>query len=327
MPPCCICYTSDPSYLLPTFVSAVQARAAAAVDKADVAIISFGADAATERAFKNACDAEGIRFCPTAAEWIDGATALFARLFLTRLVPEEYQQLLHIDGDTQISGSLDALIEAPVPAGHFMAATDPMTFELGKAGPQNQRVADHFKNIGIPHGHTYFNAGVLRINRDGWDEIGQAAWAMFRKNKPTLRFLEQDALNIVGAARHIPMSLAWNFPIFLRNGRVESTIRPIIYHFMSKPKPWQGVFEPWTEEFYQPYGDCIRTYPELAPYLRTISGRQRLKYFLQQHYKKQVETLTWGFGARRGRILSHERDLRILRYESDLAIGHAGSMR
>src|ERR1700692_4824640 len=101
MPPCCICYTSDPSYLLPTFVSAVQARAAASVEKADVVIISFGADAATERAFKNACDAEGIRFFPAATERIDGATALYARLFLARLVPEDYQHLLYIDGDTQ----------------------------------------------------------------------------------------------------------------------------------------------------------------------------------------------------------------------------------
>jgi lipopolysaccharide biosynthesis glycosyltransferase len=316
MPPCCICYTSDPSYLLPTFVSAVQARAAASVEKADVAIISFDADAATERVFKNACDAEGILFVPAASAMIDGANAMLARLFLTRLVPKDYQQLLYIDGDTQIRGSLDALIDAPVPAGHFMAATDPMTFEVAKTGRQNRRVANYFRNIGLPLGQTYsyFNSGVLRISRDGWDEIGQAAWAMFRQKKLSSRFPDQDVLNIVGATRQIPMSLAWNFPIFLRNSRVENTICPIIYHFMGNPKPWQGVFLPWNNEIYKPYVDIVRKYPELASYLRAISGRKRLKYFLQQHYKKQWETFTWGFSARR---------LRILSYESDLAISHA----
>ncbi len=98
---------------------------------------------------------------------------MLARLFLARLVPEEYQQLLYIDGDTQISGSLDALIDAAVPAGHFMAATDPMTFKLAKAGYPSQRIAEYFSTVWIPLGNTYkyFNStgtsGMRSARRHG----------------------------------------------------------------------------------------------------------------------------------------------------------------
>ena len=179
----CICYASDPRYLLPTFVSAVQARAAVSLAKADVAIISFGADGAAERAFKNSCEFEGILFLQPSLESIDGAHPMFARLFLDRLIPTNYQRLLYIDGDTQICGALDALIEAPVPAGRFMAARDPMSFELAKGGVKNQRIAHYFESIGLlpEQNNRYFNSGVLRINRHGWDEIGQEAWALLRK--------------------------------------------------------------------------------------------------------------------------------------------------
>lgn len=181
----CACYATDPTYLLPTFVSAVQARGAISPVKADVIIICLGADGATEQAFQNSCNAEGIRFLRASSESIDGAHPMMARLFLARLLPTNYQHLLYIDGDTQIRGALDALIEAPVPAGCFMAAPDPMTFELGKGGRRNQRVVDHFASIGIApkQTHRYFNSGVLRINRDGWDEIGQAAWALVRQSR------------------------------------------------------------------------------------------------------------------------------------------------
>ena len=114
-----------------------------------------------------------------------------------------------------------------------------------------------------------------------------------RQQRWPLRFLDQDALNLVAADRQMPMSLAWNFPIFMRNSGVESTMEPIIYHFMSNPKPWHGAFRPWTSDFHRPYVEIIQKYPEIAPYLQTLPNVRRLKYLLQQHYKNQTERLTW----------------------------------
>jgi hypothetical protein len=310
MPACCICYTTDPAYLFPTFVSALQARRQSSALKADVLIFSFGSDSEAEDQFGRACAAEGITLLSVPMDAIDGAAVMLARLFLTRFAPTQYEHFLYIDGDTQVRGSLDPLIDAQVPPGQFMAANDPMTFALPGNGALSRDVRQHFSALGISlhEACNYFNTGVLRINRNGWERTGRDAWDLFRFGRQS-RFPDQDVLNIVGGASRIPMSLAWNFPIFMRNSRVETEIAPRIYHFMSKPKPWQGTFAPWDAEAAAPYEDVIRRYPELAGRLSTMPPPTRLRYHLQQRYKQIFETLTWGFGARRERILSYERGL------------------
>ncbi len=308
MPKCCICYTTDPAYLFPTFVSAVQARRHSSLSKADVVIFSFGADEATERDFAAACRVEGIGFESVSRSQIGGAPVMLARLFLTRFVAAQYSQFVYIDGDTQISGSLDPLIEADVPDGHFMAANDPMTFAVPGGGSHGRGISEHFAAIGIPpqQGCRYFNTGVLRINRMGWDEIGMAAWEMFQANHQAFRFPDQDVLNIAGGAKCIPMSLAWNFPIFMRNSRVETEIKPRIYHFMSNPKPWHGAFPPWGTNALTPYQEVVAKFPYLSRYRTHMSVPRQVKYHLQQRYKKVLETFTWGMSEKRHRILTYE---------------------
>jgi lipopolysaccharide biosynthesis glycosyltransferase len=305
---CCVCYTTDSAYLFPSFVSAMQARRQTSADKADIAIFSFGASPAAEHDFQQACAAEGIRFLPVSLALIDNAEVMLARLFLNRLVPAEYDQFLYIDSDTQVTGSLDPLIEFPVPAGQFLAANDPMTFALSGTGSHSRRIIEHFEAVGIsPHESSrYFNTGVLRINRDGWEEIGLGAWKLFQKNLQVSRFPDQDVLNITGGIHRIPMSLAWNFPVYMRNSRVEAQIEPRIYHFMGSPKPWHGVFPPWSRQAHQPYLQAIKKYPNLASYLSVMPRQKRFRYTFQQYYKKVLETFTWGLSDKRGRILSYE---------------------
>jgi lipopolysaccharide biosynthesis glycosyltransferase len=318
-PACCICYTADPAYLLPALVSAIQARWHAPVQKADVIIYSFGADAAAEAVFARICGAENIGFVPISQEKIDGANAMLARLFLPRFVDTDYSQFLYLDGDTQITGALDPLLDYAVPRGQFLAATDPMTFAAPGNDKQGREFAAHFSSLGIPPQDydRYFNTGVLRINRDGWEEIGLAAWALFQNQLAKARFPDQDALNVAGMSRRIPMSLGWNFPIFMRNARVAQQIRPRILHFMSSPKPWHGVFMPWGPEAHQPYPAILHKYPILAEYISRIPVHQKLRYYLQQQFKYGVESFSWGSGSRRRRILSYEDGL-------DSASGPAG---
>jgi hypothetical protein len=117
-------------------------------------------------------------------------------------------------------------------------------------------------------------------------------------------------LNLIGGPHRIAMSLAWNFPIFMLNSRVEAAIAPRIYHFMSSPKPWHGVFPPWGRNAQAPYLDIVRTYPELASYHSAMSVPVRLRYHLQQRYKKVYETFAWGLSSKRTRILDYERRLK-----------------
>ena len=153
---------------------------------------------------------------------------------------------------------------------------------------------------------SYFNAGVLRISRRGWGELGSLAWDAYSGRPSGWRFLDQDVLNLVGADRRLPMSLRWNFPIFLRNARVERSIQPHIYHFMSAPKPWNLACPPWSEVFCTPYLDAVQMYPELQAYNLAMPLRRRLRYHLQQRYKQARETMSWGYGLPRKRVIDYE---------------------
>jgi len=305
---CCICYTTDSGYLLPTLVSAVQARRHSARAKADIAIFCLDAPEGVNALFTNICDGEGISLISISRDDIDGANAMLARLFLGRLLPRHYEHFLYIDGDTQIAGSLDPLLDYPVPRGQFLAASDPMVFATAWPDRHGREIAAYFQSLGISpqHQHLYFNTGVLRVNRDGWDEIGMEAWRLFRTYRERSRFPDQDALNLAGMARRIPMSLAWNFPIFMLNAGVRERIVPRISHFMGSPKPWHGSFLPWDASAHQPYVDIVTKYPELAPHLPVMAPARKVRYVFQQHFKRGQETFAWAWNKRRDRILAYE---------------------
>jgi len=308
MPACCICYTTDSGYLLPSFISAVQARRHAPRAEADVTIFSLGASQAAERAFGQACAAEGIGFVPVEPKTVEGANAMLARLFLDRFAGPDYAQFLYIDGDTQITGSLSPLITETVPDGQFMAASDPMVFAISNETRHDRDISAYFTSLGISLDAAtgYFNSGVLRINRNGWDELGQAAWRLFQAQAGNSKFPDQDALNMVSAGRRMPMSLRWNFPVFMCNAGVEESIQPRIYHFMGSPKPWHGAFVPWGAAQYAPYLQAIEKHPGLTEYLPVMPGWKKLRYLLQQHYRKRLEARTWRDSDKRPRILEYE---------------------
>jgi lipopolysaccharide biosynthesis glycosyltransferase len=306
-PSCCIVFTTDLGYLFPTLVSAMQARRHVSQTKADVLICHFGVEDAAERLFADICAREGIGLLAVDPATIEHATPMMSRLFLDRFLPVQYQQILYLDGDVQISRSLDPLIEAEVAPGQFLAVNDPMTFLLADRDAQSLDLARHMAAMGLTplQAGRYFNTGVLRINRTGWEAIGQRAWAL-TQNGPPSRFPDQDPLNRVATDCHLPLSLAWNFPIFMRNARVEAAIDPCITHFMSNPKPWQGSYLPWDAQACAPYDDAITTYPALGLYRQALPLRRRIHYRLLQTAKKLLESRKWGYSARRARILEYE---------------------
>lgn len=311
MPRHCICYTTDAGYLFPTFVSAMQARHNTPADMADILICSIGTPARLDNAFAYASASEGLGFLTVPTDMVDGEAAMLARLFLDRIVPADYDQLLYIDGDTQITGMLSPLLLAEVQPDHFLAASDPMIFALPAGRQHGQKFSDYFESIGMEQRNfnNYFNSGVLRINRHGWDKIGQNAMALFRRLRDRSHYPDQDALNLTAMDQRISMSLAWNFPVFLRNAGLEQEITPRIIHYMGSPKPWHGQFEPWKSSEYQAYLDAAQKYPTLIPFLPHTTWSRRLKYLLQQRYKQIWERADWGNNRRRDEILHYERGI------------------
>jgi lipopolysaccharide biosynthesis glycosyltransferase len=290
-------------------VSAIQARRHASLRHADVMIIGVDVDSGAQKDFAAICGCENIRFLAVKADAIEGGSAMMARLFLDRLLPGEYSRILYVDGDTQIAATLDPLIDTQPAAGTFLAVNDPMTFTLSGNRPDTRAFIRHARSIGLSDQQmkSYFNTGVLLINRAGWDATGMAAWRLIQQRGRAFRFPDQDPLNIVGADRHCSMSLAWNFPIFMCNVDVAASINPAIYHYMSRPKPWQGGFLPWRSRGAQPYREAVLRYPALERYHASFPVWDRVRYHAQQQLKALWEPITWGIGERRQQILQYER--------------------
>ncbi|MCH4092429.1 glycosyltransferase family 8 protein [Acetobacter sp.] len=310
MPEVCICYTSDVGYLFPSFVSALQARRNTNRNLTDILLIGIDIDPELQKNFSKLCKKNDIVFlCYTASDIDHAPATTLARLFLDDLLPSFYKRFLYVDGDTQIRGDLDRLLNQPLATGTFAAVTDPMSFTLGDDDQIARSFQKHCSSLGFSDrdAKQYFNAGVIYADRAGWGRIGREAWKKFGSLQPKPSYLDQDVLNLVGLPHRLTMSFSWNFPIFFRNISLDPIIAPCIYHFMSSPKPWDANLPPWDVTASSPYNEIIGAFPELASYRKRMSPTRLLRYTLQQRYKRWLERREWS-GERMQRILAYEQN-------------------
>jgi hypothetical protein len=302
-PRCAICLATDAGYLVPALVAAGQARRWSSPHLADVVLLAFGLDRRALAAAEPVCAEAGVRLLPVPA-----GDPLMARLLLDSLIPAQFTEFLHLDCDVQVIASLDRLLAAPVPPGRIRAALDPMALLVRAGGRGGARRQARMQAAGVAAANCadYFNAGVFHIAREAWAAIGAKALALFQATPPGQPFPDQDALNIAAAGRVEPLSLAWNFPIFLRNAGLHRAIQPAILHFMARPKPWQGSFPPWSATETRPYADVLMRHPALADYLAPMPRLRWLRYAVQQQVKRELEALKWGRGRLRAVVLESE---------------------
>jgi lipopolysaccharide biosynthesis glycosyltransferase len=291
----CVCYVTDQGYLFPSLMSASQARQNVSPDKTDVVIYYVGPTTSKSELFQSICQNQNIKFARVLSADIDNMHVMFGRLFLDRFMTSNYQHILYIDGDTQIADNLDPLVDVKLPNGMFCAARDPMALAINWKNRVSADQRKYFETIGLSPDRVvnYFNSGVLRADRQGWAEISSRTLELIRSRGSNFRFPDQDALNLVAAERYLTMSFKWNFPVFLLNTGLDKIVKPRIYHFMSNPRPWQGSFQPWGRKWHSTYQELVAKHPELGPHKPGLPAHRYLKYFLQQHYKKRVETVIW----------------------------------
>lgn len=257
----CIAYVSDENYFFPTAVSALQARKHAQTST-DVVIVLTEASKYMANAERFCLD-HGIVLIDASSqlskkfERLDAASfshrvsvSAMGRLLLSEVLPHQYNQVIYIDGDTQISGSLKFLEDLKVDPGKLAAALDYVSIMERLSGSAQSVI---------------FNSGVLKFNPKNW--IGPAAFDYFLSHGGELH--DQGALNAVGADALVLISNRWNYPKqFLR---LIGSDEPTIVHFMAHPKPWDGRFFPWTNKQAQIYRKALQSNPCLKPFERKIS--------------------------------------------------------
>jgi lipopolysaccharide biosynthesis glycosyltransferase len=234
----------------------------------------------------------------------------FARLFIDCIVEAAYQRILYIDGNTQIAGNIDPLIDVSLPRNTFCAAFDPASLAITYDNRPFPQLFAYFKSIGLSASQIsrYINAGVLLLDRTSWAEVCTDSLKLLNPTTQRLRFLDQDLMNLAADGRCLTMSFKWNFPSFLMSYGFEDVIEPRIYHFMGNPRPWQGAFQPWGRKWHRTYTDLVEKYPDLQPYLKTLPTSKYLKFHAQHYYKKLTEGRVWRRPEIRDKIIEIEKN-------------------
>jgi len=172
----------------------------------------------------------------------NGEHAITRRLFLDRVLPERYDRIIPVDSDIMVvNEGLAPLIGLDL-GGKVMAAATDMISYMDWGG----QLADEFKayrsGLGIAADTLYFNNGLTVIDRAAWRdaELGERTLRFISDNpKLCLRF-EQSALNALLKGDVARLSPRFNFMGDFLRLDLESEIRPNVYHFVNRPKPWQG---------------------------------------------------------------------------------------
>ena len=308
MPDACCCYLVDAGYLFPTLLSAIQARTAIAISLADIKIFCVGQRSREFDLFEPICRERGIELVSVPPSAVDHMPIMFGRFYLYRLLDDHYHAVVYMDGDTQISGSLQPLVEARLEPNRFLAVRDPMSLMIDRDSREWRERREYFRRIGIvePGLFRYCNSGVLRFNRGDWEGISRAALYISARHDHALRFADQDALNLTFGNDYLTMSYKWNFPSFFLSCGFQNLITPKIYHFMSNPRPWNGPFKPWGRTWYDPYLGLANEYPQLRTFLKPIGRLRAIKYSVQQQLKGHFESPAWRTPRIRDRFLGSE---------------------
>ena len=158
--------------------------------------------------------------------------ATYNRIIIAQVLYPSISKLLYIDADTLCVGKIlelknlsfdDKIILAVLDSGDWLPA--------------------HKQEIGISERQDYFNAGVLYIDLQKWNEFGMSEKMIELLNERKLSFQDQDAINLIaiGQIKAIPKSFN---QFFLMNEDNENIPPDTLFlHFAGSLKPWQ----PWCD--------------------------------------------------------------------------------
>jgi len=173
--------------------------------------------------------------------------AIYYRLFIGQLLPEEVKKILYLDCDTIVDGPLDDLFK-----------TDLKEYVLGAAPDHYLGALDKLERLNLSKDIKYFNSGVLLINLEKWRSfnVESRVLAYIEKYSDVIEFADQDALNTVLHYDYKELSSEYNFLIDFKAEREEGEdeISPAIIHYIDAScKPWFYMSEHYLKERYWAY--------------------------------------------------------------------------
>ncbi len=188
---------------------------------------------------------------------------VLARLFLDKLLPEEVNRVIYLDGDVIVRHSLKGMWETDLEGNVVGMALEPTTRKEQKAA------------LDIAPNGKYYNAGVLLIDLKKWKEekVGNRIIAYFKDHGSKLFANDQDAINGELKDEIYELPLKYNYcntyhfypykavkKMVDRNDyyskeEYEKMVRdPYIIHYLGEERPWrEGNTHVFKDEYVKYY--------------------------------------------------------------------------
>lgn len=172
---------------------------------------------------------------------------VLARLVLDRLLPNNVNRVLYLDGDTIVRGNLKELYETDMGESVIGASIEP--------------TADHVRKQTLGIDGAYYNAGVLLINLKKWrsDRAGQKILKYYAEHNGRLFANDQDAINGVLKGEIYTLPPKYNFcniynqypyrflcklvapaKYFSKAEFDDSVKNPVTIHYLGEERPWRA---------------------------------------------------------------------------------------
>lgn len=246
-----VAYTADINFLLPSIFSAKSIRQFIPKEKLDIFIFLFYEDDLDKFDFtklKAVLAQDHIFLHITTPHFYTSIdlsifskghvpVASVGRFFLSQLLPEKYEHIVYLDGDTWVSQDPSALFFSKIKDSCVAFANDYAAFE---GAIRSNKFKNYWSSIGKDQGQYYFNSGVFAAQRSAWQDVSAKAFAYLQSQSAKCTYHDQSALNATVNANRICLSLRWNFQSNLKQLYLDRDIKPVISHFTRGPKPWEA---------------------------------------------------------------------------------------
>lgn len=162
----------------------------------------------------------------------------YHKITLGSWLPSHVDRAIWLDCDTLVIDDLSTLWNEPLRGKTACASRDHVVPRLGSAFG----VAG-WRELGLPPGSPYFNAGVLVLDVERWrrTDVERRCFEYLHRFGRRVWFWDQEALNAVLAGEWEPLDPTWNHPsraVPERGGRTGGRA-PRLLHFSGNLKPWR----------------------------------------------------------------------------------------
>lgn len=190
------------------------------------------------------------------------SAASLGRLVVASHVSSEYESVIYLDGDIQVCGNIERLLDAHPPAGRLLACVDSIAVCVNPEGAHGKSLCAYMGKLGVAKLTSYFNAGVLIADSATWCDIAKAAMQFIAEKPELCLYHDQSALNAVARDIWQPIHPRFNYgPTYEEIG---APFRPALYHYLGPRKPW-APSRPFGKKAATCYDDIGRSLPLLPP--------------------------------------------------------------